>query len=135
MGLGIGYWYSGIIVMCLVLFSPDSRAPGEPASSSNAETTDQTDGQNSQLLKLQCDRARCEAEQAKREALDAKQQAKVLGVSAYCHISCFNYFFIYLLPFETMKISHKISCTKIANLPNHSRHSIAYAVVQVFGRT
>ena len=47
-------------------------------SSSNAETTDQTDGQNSQLLKLQCDRARCEAEQAKREALDAKQQAKVL---------------------------------------------------------
>ena len=78
MGLGTGYWYSGIIVMCLVLFSPDSRAPGDPASSSNAETTDQTDGQNSQLLKLQCDRVRCEAEQAKREALDAKQQAKVL---------------------------------------------------------
>ena len=78
MGLGTSYWYFGIVVMCLVLFSPDSRASGDPVSSSHAETTDQTDGQNSQLLKLQCDRARCEAEQAKREALDAKQQAKVL---------------------------------------------------------
>ena len=53
--------YFGIIVMC---FSQDSRAPGDPASSSNAETTDQTDGQNSRWLKLQCDRAWCEAEQA-----------------------------------------------------------------------
>ena len=42
------------------------------------ETTDQADELNSRWLKHQCDRAWCEAEQAKREALDAKKQAKVL---------------------------------------------------------
>ena len=75
---GTGLLVLWIIVVYLLIFSQDSRAPGDPASSSDAETTDQTDGQNSQWLKLQCDRARCEAEQAKHEALDAKKQAKVL---------------------------------------------------------
>ena len=62
--------------MCLLLiFFQESRTL---ASSSRVETTDETNGLNSRWLKHQCDRAWCEAEQAKREALDAKKQAKVL---------------------------------------------------------
>ena len=68
-----GYWH--IIVMCLLIFSQESRTL---ASSSKVETTDQADELNSRWLKHQCDRAWCEAEHAKREALDAKKQAKVL---------------------------------------------------------
>ena len=75
--------------MCLLIFSQESRTL---ASSSKVETTDQADELNSRWLKHQCDRVWCEAEHAKREALDAKKQAKVLHTLSTDTLSYTAYF-------------------------------------------